>query len=603
MMRRAAMLPPPEPPGPAEPGPRAARVLAVFLRPYLLPATAGGLALVASTGLELAAPLILRGAVDRGVIPKDPGSLNLYGVLFLASAIGAFLLLRLSTRLAGRAGEAALRDLRVASFRHLTTLSLGVFERERSGSLVSRVTADIETAERLVTDSLVKLATDLLFLAGAAVILFVLDARLALAAMAVLPAMAAATMLFRRRAQRAYRAVRERVASVLSMLQETLRGVEVVQAFGREGANARRFKAANDEWADANVGAWRLESYYFPAMELLSITGTGAVLMYGGLRVIGGDLTLGVLAAFTVYLSQFFGPIHHLSEHFATFQSAMAGMRRVAWLLDREPEVPDAPGVPELPPVRGGIALEGVCFRYRPDAPWALRGLDLEIEPGQTVALVGPTGAGKSTVVKLVARFYDPIQGAVRVDGHDLRAVALASLRSQLALVPQEGFLFGGTVRENIRFGRPGASDEEIEAACRGLGIDDFIRSLPMGYETDVRERGARLAAGERQLVALARAVLSGPSLILLDEATSSLDPATEARVERAFRHALAGRTCVLIAHRLSTAMRADRIAVVEQGRVTETGTHDELIALGGRYAGLYGHWLAGGAEARRASA
>lgn len=580
--------------GAVRPGRREMRLLGEHLRPYLGAAVAGALLLLAGSGLELAAPVLVRRAVDRGVLARDAGSLNLHGALFLAVAAGSVLCLRAAAVLTGRAGQGMLRDLRVTAFRHLAGLSLGHFERERSGSLVGRATADVEAVERLATEDLVRLATDLLFVGGATVILFVLDVRLALAALAVLPAMAAATVAFRRRIRHAYRAVRERVASVLSMLQETLRGVEVVQAFSREEASATRFREVNEEWADANVGALRIESLYFPAMDFLAMVGTGAVLVYGGSRVIGGDLTLGVLTAFTVYLSQFFGPIHHLSEHFTTLQSAMAGLRRVSDLLDRDPEVADAPGADSLGEVAGEVVLEDVRFRYAGGLPWALRGVSLRVAPGETLALVGPTGAGKSTIVKLVARFYDPTEGAVRCDGRDLREVSLASLRSRIGLVPQEGFLFGGTVRENIRFGRPAASDRDVERVCRRLGIDEFVRSLPMGYDTDVRERGARLAAGERQLVALARAALADPRVVLLDEATSSLDPGTEARIEHAFRAALAGRTTILIAHRLSTAMRADRIAVVEEGCVTECGTHDELVGAGSRYASLYRYWLSG---------
>ena len=330
-------------------------------------------------------------------------------------------------------------------------------------------------------------------------------------------------------------------------------------------------------------------------MEFFSILGTGIVLVYGGSLVLEDRLTFGVLTAFLVFLSQFFDPIHHLSELYARFQAAMAGMARVAQLLEVEAEITDRPGAREIKEAEGDMVLENVSFSYRPGGPLALEKVSLKVTPGESVALVGPTGAGKSTIVKLLARFYDPTKGRVLLDGLDLREMKISSLRELMALIPQEGVLFGGTIRENIRFGRPEATDELIQTVCRRISIDNFILSLPDGYETEVRERGSRLSAGERQLIALARALIARPKVILLDEATSSLDSATEARVEGAFRNALKGCTSVIIAHRLSTVFHADRICVVDNGRIIEVGTHDELVAKAGKYAALYSSWLAGG--------
>lgn len=575
-------------------GKRELEVLRPFLSAYKWKFIGAGLLLLIASATKISGPVFLRYAIDRGIGPGRFDVLNLFGSMFVGAALLGYVALRRSTLLMGRSGEQVLRDIRVHAFRHLNSLSLGFFERERSGRLVARITSDIEAVERLATENLVRIITETLFLVGGAVVLFALDYKLALTAMSVLPLMAIATLVFRRASERTYREVRERVSSVLSFIQETLAGVHVVQAFATERERADRFSEVNRGWAEANVQAFRLEAYYFPTVEFLGVIGTIIVLIFGGFRFSQGDLDFGVLAAFTVYLTLFFDPIHHLSELYSQFQSALAGLARVAQLLETAPEITDSPNAADLPPVQGGIEVDDVSFAYGPGAPLALERVGFTVDPGETVALVGPTGAGKSTIVKLLARFYDPTKGSVRLDGLDLRDLSIDSFRNQIALVPQEGILFGGTVRENIRFGRPDATDDEIEEVCREIGIDDFIRSLPEGYETEVRERGSRLAAGEKQLIALARALLARPSLILLDEATSSLDSATEFRVERAFRRALKGKTCVVIAHRLSTVMDAQRIFVIDGGRIVEEGSHDQLLDRGGRYASLYSSWLAG---------
>ncbi|MEO7803786.1 MAG: ABC transporter ATP-binding protein, partial [Actinomycetota bacterium] len=483
--------------------------------------------------------------------------------------------------------------------KHMASLSLGFFERERSGRLVARVTNDAEAVEKLVTDELVRILAEFTFLAGAAAILFFLDVRLAAAAFSVIPFIVLATFAFQKKARSFYQDLRERVATVLSFFQETLRGVHVVRAFAQERTSSRQFEEVNDAWGTAKIGTLRLSAEYFARVDLLSSFGTATVLVYGGSRVLNGELSIGKLFAFIVFLALFFDPLHHLSERYTTFQSAMAGLARIAQLFQVEPEIVDHDNPVTLNKVQGNIAFQGTDFRYNRAAPFALQNVNIDVMAGTTLALVGPTGAGKSTFVKLLARFYDVSKGSILIDGLDIRRISLQSLRSHMALVPQEGFLFGGTIADNIRFGNPHASDSQIEQVCMKLGIDEFIRGLTEGYETQVRERGARLAAGERQLIALARALIADPSIILLDEATSSLDSATEARVQQAFRAALVGRTCVVSAHRLSTVMHADKIAVVEQGRIVEAGTHSELVSKQGRYADLYGSWLSGATATR----
>lgn len=562
-----------------------------FLRPYRAAAIWAGIVLIVHTLLKLVGPLILQRAIDEGIRGANPQAITRYGITFLSVAVGMFVALRFATLLMGWVGQHALRDIRVAAFRNVADQSLGFFEKERSGRLVARITSDTEAIEKLVTEDLIRLATTVTFLLGAVVLLFALDVKLAVAALAVTPLMTYGTILFRRRARDAYRQVRERIASVLSFLQETLRGVHVVQAFARERVSRSQFGDFNEEWADAKAGTYLIESAYFSALEFLSGLGTAIVLAYGGWVVFNNRVTVGTLTTFVVYLSLFFDPIHHLSERYTNFQSAMAGLVRIAQLLKLKPDVVEVPNAVS-PKFRGALELKGVSFRYSPEGPSVLENVTLSIDPGEFVGLVGPTGAGKSTIMKLMARFFDATQGQVVVDDVDIRNVSFESLRAQVALVPQESFLFSGTIRENILFGKPSATAEDVQRVCRDLGIDEFVRSLPEGYDTNVRERGARLAAGERQLIALARALMADPSIILLDEATSSLDPATESRIDAALGEALAGRTRVVIAHRLSTVIHADRILVIEDGKVVESGSHDELLRMDVRYAALHQSWL-----------
>jgi ABC-type multidrug transport system fused ATPase/permease subunit len=556
--------------------------------------TGGALAtLLAYTVVALAPPYLAKLAIDQGISENDLGRLSFLVALFLVAALAALVLSSANTYLTGWVGERMLADLRNRLFRHLERLSMGYYERNRTGVIVSRITNDVEALDQLVTDGVTSLVQNTLLLGGTAIVLFLLDWRLALATLTVLPAMGLVTAWFRSRSNRAYRNVRERLGLVTATLAEDVAGMRVVQSFTREPEQERAFRGVNDRYRAANYRTVVLNGIYFPAVDLLSSVATAIVFGYGGWLVYHGDMSTGTLFAFALYLANFFDPIQQLSQLYNTFLSAVAALDKIVGVLEEEPQVVDAPDAVELPRVDGHVHFDGVRFRYAPDLPEVLHGLELDVPAGTTVALVGHTGAGKSTIAKLLARFYDPTQGRITVDGHDLRTVTQHSLRSQLGIVPQEGFLFGGTVAENIAFGRPAASREELERAARAVGAHAFVEELPEGYDTHLGERGTRLSLGQRQLVAFARALLADPRILILDEATSSVDIGTERRIERALRELLAGRTAFVIAHRLSTIRDADLIVVLEHGVVVEQGTHDELLARRGLYTSLYGDWAA----------
>jgi ATP-binding cassette subfamily B protein len=553
--------------------------------------------LVVATGASLAPPYLAKLAIDDGITPGDVGALNVIVAAFIASALLYWGATYLQTYLVGWVGQRALQDLRLRIFGHLQRQSIGFFSRNKTGVLISRLTNDIQALDQLVTDGVVSLFSSTLTLVGPVVILLLLDVRLALVTFLTFPVLVASSILFRYYARDAYLRVREKIANVSGYLQESLSGVRVIRAFGQEPRHRDRFAVINDEHRVANMSTVYLNAAYFPGVEMLSAVATGVILLYGGYQVVDGNVTIGVLVAFIGYLQSFFDPIQQLSNLYATYQQGMAALEKIFGLLETEPDMRDRDDARELATLRGEIELDRVWFSYEQaddgnvPSQWALEDVSITVPAGQTLALVGETGAGKSTLAKLVARFYDPQRGAVRVDGKDLRDVTQRSLRRQLGVVPQEGYLFSGSVRDNIAFGRPQASDVEIAAAARAVGAHEFVMRLPDGYASDVGERGSRLSAGQRQLVALARALIADPRILILDEATSSVDVQSEAAIEQGLRRLFSGRTAIVIAHRLSTVMNADRIAVLDEGRIVETGTHDELIEAGGTYSRLYRAW------------
>jgi ABC-type multidrug transport system fused ATPase/permease subunit len=574
------------------------RGLLALLRPYRGRAALTVVALLLGTAASLAPPLLARSAIDDGIERHDVTKLALVVGAFLLAALVNWAMTYAQTYLVGWVGQRALADLRVRIFTHLQSLPIGFYESRPAGVLISRITNDVEALDSLVTDSVVTLFESSLTLIGTVGILLYLDVKLALITFCVLPVLLLGSLWFRIVSAGAFRRTRETIGAITAYLQETLSGIRVVRSFAHEPAHEDEFRLLNQDNADANMTTVKLNAAYFPSVEMLSGVAVAAIVLYGGYQAIDGNISIGTIVAFVAALSNLFEPIQQLSQLYATYQSGMAALEKIFQLLDEKPDLTDRPDAIELSRIVGEVDFDDVSFAYRKRAGddsgeqiLALDHIDLQIPPGQTVALVGATGAGKSTMAKLIARFYDPTSGAVLVDGHDLREVSSRSLRSQMGIVPQEAFLFSGSVAENIAFGRTDASAEQIRAAAATVGAEEFIAELPRGYDTEIGERGTQLSAGQRQLIAFARALIADPRILVLDEATSNVDLHSEARIEQGLRRLLAGRTSIVIAHRLSTIRQAGRIVVLEHGRIAEQGTHDELIDAEGRYYELYRDW------------
>ncbi len=539
-------------------------------------------------------PQLIQVAIDDGLNPHHP---DFAVVVAMSAAYLAFVAVtaaaqRLQVMATGRLAAWVMNDLRVKVFAHLQRLSLGFFTEEKAGVVMSRMTSDIENLQQLLQDGLAQLSIQALTMVVITIHLFTTNVALAaLTELIVVPALVIASIWFKRASERGYDRVRDGIANVLADLSESLHGVRIVTAHNRQRHNVIHHRNVVGDYRAANNYTAHVNAVYGPGTQFLGIVGQAILLAVGGEMVLHHSLSVGALVAFFLYLNRFFAPIQLLVQQYNAFQQGNASTLKLRDLVSTEPEVREAPDARELPPIEGEIAFDHVTFGYDPRRP-VLFDVDLRIAPGETVAFVGPTGAGKSTLAKLVTRFYDPTEGRVLIDGMDLREVTMRSLRSQLGVVPQEPFLFAGTIRDNITFARPDASQEEVDEAVDLVGLRDVVERAPFGVDTVVHERGQTLSSGERQLLALARAFLARPRVLVLDEATSNLDLQSETKIESALDVLLEDRTAVLIAHRLSTAMRADRIAVVDGGRIAEVGPHDELVARGGRYAEMYETWI-----------
>jgi len=537
---------------------------------------------------QAAGPYLVSRAIDRDLGNHDGrGLLGTMALLFLVYCLGVFAQ-RAQTRRVGATGQRVLAGLRARLFSHMQKLPLAYFDGRPLGDLMSRLLSDVDTLSQFFSQGLTQLLGSLLGLAGVLAAMLALNLRLALASFTIIPIMLLTTWFFAARARAAYRKTRQTVGDVTADLQEEIGGVRQAQAFNRTERNIERFRGRNAKNRDANVAAVGITSAFSPAIDLLSTLAMALIIGYGGSLVLGGALTVGLLAAFLIYVQQFFRPVQLAASVYTLMQSALAGAERIYGILDEPTEAADAPLALSLERASGRIEFKDVAFSYAAGR-LALDGVSFTAQPGQTIALVGRTGAGKTTIANLVPRFYDPSQGQVLLDGHDLRTLTRASLRAQIAVVAQEPFLFSSTIAENIAYGRPGATRDQVEAAARAVDAHGFISLLSKGYDTQLGESGSSISQGQRQLLAFARAVLVDPRVLILDEATSSIDTRTEALIQRALTTLLAGRTSLVIAHRLSTIRGASQILVVDAGRIAERGTHDELLALGGIYADLHG--------------
>lgn len=568
------------------------RRAAPMLRPYRREIWVGAVLIVLWTCATLAGPWFVKQGIDNGIVGQDGSALSRYVMGYVVVSIGSYLVSRRLIMVLSRAGEGFLRDMRIRVFDHLQALSMPYYDRTKAGILVSRMTSDVDSIAELVQTGLLMFLMNSLLLVFSIIWLGMNSWQLLLIALVALPFVVLASIKFQRDSNRAYLTVRDRIGSMLSRLQEGIAGVRVIQAYGREDLEIDRFRVDNRGLYDAHMKSVFVQAWYLPVIEFAGLGTTALVIAVGGSMAIAGTVTIGTIAFFVLTLNNLYEPVQQLSQLFNTVQSAGAGLHKLFELLDAPVDVAERKGAIDLPD-GGAIVVHDVTFAYG-DAEPVLTDVSLTIAPGERLALVGPTGAGKSTLAKLIARMYDPVAGRVTFAGTDLRDATLRSLRQRIVVVPQEGFLFNGTIRDNVRIARGDATDAEVDEALRVIGVYERFAALPDGLDTEVHERGSRLSAGEKQLVSLARAALVDPALLVLDEATSSLDPGTEMLVEQAMTTLMEGRTVVVIAHRLSTAERCDRVGVVSGGRLVEIDTHDDLVARGGHYAALFATWTGG---------
>ncbi|HNQ94370.1 MAG: ABC transporter ATP-binding protein [Anaerolineales bacterium] len=569
--------------------PRVARGLLRFVKPYAARMFFALILMIVVTAAAVSGPYFVKLAIDEGIGAKDVNALRNIVLAYLIISIIQLVTNFYRVRIMSRVGQHVLYDVRTAMFEHLQNLSLSFYNRYSVGRVITRVINDVGTLREFITWAVLAIVRNLLGIIGTLVAMLALDVKLSLLTFTVLPFMVLATIIFRKFARQSYRKVRAAVSWTNSVLAENVNGVRVVQAFSRQEKNYSNFSGyVNRYYLETSLDAAKVASLFTPVVDVLGAIATAIVVYVGGKYVLNTEITAGVLIAFILYIDRFFEPIRDMSRRFDTLQSTMAGGERILELLSQPVEVQDAKNAEELEAVRGGVRFEDVQFHYSDDPTLVLNQINLNVDAGQTVALVGETGAGKTTIVKLLARFHDPTSGCVRVDGVDLRTVTQASLRRQMGMVLQDPFLFTGTVKENILFGRLDASDEEVIRAAQAVGAHDFIMGLKNGYDTSVEEGGATLSVGQRQLISFARALLADPRILILDEATSSVDTQTEQVIQKALATLLKGRTSFVIAHRLSTITSADKIVVIHDGRIVEQGSHAELLANQGMYYELY---------------
>lgn len=566
--------------------PKLTRKALVFVKPYKKQLAAAVVTVLATSGMALIAPQLWKRAIDDGIAKGDAQLLTKIALIYMAVFAVRWVSQALQTIVVTKLGQSVLHDIRHTVFAHLQHLSLSFFDKREIGRIIARLTSDVDALNELLTSGTLTIITDIAMVVAIIYLLVRENAELALLTFALVPFIWAMTTVFRKKMRLAYRDVRLKVATVTASVAENVSGVRVVKSFSREKENLRRFEQVNQENRVAVLHAARIHALFIPLIHIMIAIGLCMVYWYGGFKVISGALTLGVLVLFVQYLNQFYTPIREMSNLYQTMQGAMAGAERIFDILDTKADIKDLDDCIEMPQIHGDVEFRNVDFAYA-DEP-ILQGVSFKVEAGQTVALVGPTGAGKTTIINLLGRQYDVRLGAVLIDGRDIRDVSMRSLRRQMGVVLQDPFLFPGSVKENIRYGRLDATDQEVRAAAEAVGAHEFIVELPEGYDTDVREGGTKLSSGQKQLVSFARALLADPRILILDEATSSVDTKTEMLVQSALRRLLKGRTSFVIAHRLSTIVEADKIMVIEGGRLVETGTHSELLALGGVYKNLH---------------